>query len=221
MPEGLTLRQRAIKRSFDIVASAAGLVVLSPVIAAAVTAATVDTREWGLFSQTRIGRYGVPFKIYKVRTMRTLHDGTTVTTAHDARITPLGHRLRRWKLDEFPQLWNVLKGDMSLVGPRPDVSGFADQLVGVDRIILTLRPGVTGPASLAFRDEQALLAEQADPEKYNTEELWPAKVIINSRYAGHWQLTDDIRIIIATLSGRSSGGLFTMRFCKTLAPGLR
>lgn len=202
MPEGLNLRQRTLKRSFDLVASAAGLVVLSPVIAAAVAAATVDTREWGIFSQTRIGRYGVPFKIYKVRTMRTVHDGTTVTTTHDARITPLGHRLRRWKLDELPQLWNVLKGDMSLVGPRPDVPGFADKLVGDDRIILTLRPGVTGPATMAFRDEEKLLVTQKDPEGYSREILWPRKVTLNQSYLNAWSLKMDVQIVIATMTSR-------------------
>ncbi|MEI2777014.1 MAG: sugar transferase [Tetrasphaera sp.] len=200
MAEGLSARQRAVKRGLDLVIAVPGLIVASPVILVAILVATVDTREFGLFAQARIGRDGVPFTTYKIRTMRSSRDlTTTVTHANDTRITRSGKVMRRAKLDELPQLINVVRGDMSLVGPRPDVPGFADQLVGEDRVILTLRPGITGPATLAFRDEEALLAAAADAERYNRDIIWPQKVELNRRYVVHWSLRRDVRYLLRTL----------------------
>lgn len=195
----LSLRQRAIKRTFDFVVALLLLMVTWPVIVAAIIAATIDTSAPGLFRQTRVGRDGVLFSLYKVRTMRpSAKITTTATTRGDARITRLGAVLRRTKIDELPQLVNVVRGDMSMVGPRPDVPGFADRLTGDDRIILTVRPGITSPAALAYRDEEALLAGVADPEKYNREVLWPDKVRINRRYLADYHLDIDLRILIDT-----------------------
>lgn len=127
--------------------------------------------------------------------------GTTVTTTGDIRITQLGAKLRRWKLDELPQLWNVLKGDMSFVGPRPDVPGFMDRLQGEDRAILTLRPGITGPATLKYRNEEEILSKVPDPETYNSEVIWPDKVKINLQYLHNWSLIGDLRYIKQTVIG--------------------
>ena len=131
--------------------------------------------------------------------MSVSHSGSTVSVAGEARITPLGATLRKYKLDELPELWNVLIGDMSFVGPRPDVPGYADKLQGEDRIILTLRPGITGPATLKYRNEEELLATVDNPQQYNDEVIYPDKVRINRQYAEHISLVTDIKIILATL----------------------
>lgn len=200
MPRGLTLSQRTLKRSFDLAIAVPGLVLLLPVVAVAIIVATIDMREWGVFAQERIGRDGEPFKVYKVRSMRTsqLHT-TTVTSACDPRITPFGALMRRTKVDELPQLWNVIRGTMSLVGPRPDVCGWADKLENDDRIILSVRPGITGPASLFFRDEESLLSAVSDPEEYNRTHIWPRKVEINKAYIESWSMRTDLLLIISTL----------------------
>lgn len=127
---------------------------------------------------------------------------SSVSVAEENRIHPFGARLRRYHLDELPQLWNVLKGDMSFVGPRPDVPGYADLLQGKDRVILKLKPGITGPATLKYRDEENLLAKQPDPEQYNNDIIFPDKVRINKYYIEHYSFIQDIRIIIATITGR-------------------
>lgn len=139
----------------------------------------------------------------KLRTMRAGTSGTTVTRSDDARITEWGRRFRRYKLDELPQLWNVLLGQMSLVGPRPDVPGYADQLEGEDRAILALRPGITGPATLAWRDEEEVLARVDDPEAYNREVVFPDKVRRNLQYLKTWSMAGDLRLIYTTVTGRS------------------
>ncbi|GGE03169.1 glycosyl transferase [Tsuneonella deserti] len=196
----MTRYQEILKRAFDVVVSGLAILPAAPVIAACALAARRDTGASGIFSQQRVGRGGRLFTVYKIRTMRAV-GGPTVTTAGDARITPLGAKMRRWKLDELPQLWNVLKGDMSLVGPRPDVPGFADRLTGEERDMLRLRPGITGPATLKYRDEETLLAGQADPERYNAEAVWPDKVAINLAYMNDWSLGRDIALIWRTVAG--------------------
>ncbi len=193
--------QRFTKRAFDLALALPGLVVSAPVIGIAAMLARRDTGASGIFRQQRIGRHGRPFTVYKIRTMRAV-EGTSVTTAGDARITPLGARLRRWKVDELPQLWNVVKGEMSFVGPRPDVAGFADTLAGEDREVLELRPGITGPATLKYRNEEQLLAEAGDPEAYNREVIWPDKVAINRDYLARYSLARDIALIWQTVTGR-------------------
>jgi lipopolysaccharide/colanic/teichoic acid biosynthesis glycosyltransferase len=126
---------------------------------------------------------------------------TTVTTSEDRRISKSGVFFRKMKIDELPQLFNVLLGTMSFVGPRPDVAGFADLLEGEDRIILDLRPGITGPASLKYKDEEDLLSQQKDPEQYNRDVIWSDKVEINKTYIKEWSLKKDIIYIIKTVLG--------------------
>jgi lipopolysaccharide/colanic/teichoic acid biosynthesis glycosyltransferase len=198
---GLSARQRATKRAFDVVVAVTGLVVSSPVLAVCWVVARIDTRAPGVFRQVRIGLDGQPFEVRKLRTMRPLPGLTsTVTTADDRRITRSGAMMRRLKLDELPQLVNVLRGEMSLVGPRPDVPGFADQLVGADRIVLTVRPGITSPATVAYRHEEQLLARASDPEAFNRDIIWPEKVRINRAYVEHYSFLADLRCLAATVS---------------------
>ncbi len=138
--------------------------------------------------------------MHKFRTMYVREKaGTSITVAHDPRITPVGKILRSLKLDELPQLIDVLRGTMSFVGPRPDVAGYADLLVGDDAILLCLRPGITGPASIMYRKEEELLAKAANPTHYNNERIWPHKVSINKRYAQEWSFWGDVRYILMTL----------------------
>lgn len=202
-PRGLPLRSQVIKRLFDLSLAIPGLLLSTPVIVLAWLAATISTGANGFYIQQRIGRFGQPFPLFKIRSMRIDHSiQTTVTTGQDRRITRVGAILRRTKLDELPQLANVVLGHMSLVGPRPDVAGFADELQGDDRVILSVRPGITGPASLKFRDEEELLAEQSDPEQYNREVIWPGKVAINRDYVAKWTLADDMQILFQTVLRR-------------------
>jgi lipopolysaccharide/colanic/teichoic acid biosynthesis glycosyltransferase len=153
-----------------------------------------------LFRQQRVGRQGTLFTIYKFRTMTNRPvAGSSITVAGDARVTAIGAWLRRFKLDELPQLWNVLKGDMSFVGPRPDVPGYLDKLQGNEARVRELRPGITGPASLAFRNEEALLAQAADPVAFNDRVLFPEKVRLNLEYLDAISLVSDIGYILKTL----------------------
>jgi lipopolysaccharide/colanic/teichoic acid biosynthesis glycosyltransferase len=159
----------------------------------------VDRKGPVFFNQNRIGRNAKPFRIVKFRTMRVNHGGSTISVKGESRITPLGAVLRKYKLDELPELWNILKGDMSFVGPRPDVPGYADKLTGTDRLLLTIRPGLTGAASLKYFNEEELLADQPDPIKFNDEVLYPEKVRIDNNYVRNWSFWLDIKIIIFTL----------------------
>ena len=197
---GLTTRQAVVKRVIDVTVALALLAVGWPLLAAGWLAATVSTRRNGLYRQTRVGRHGVPFEVMKLRSMRDVPgQSSTVTTSHDVRITRVGAVLRRTKIDELPQLVNVLRGEMSLVGPRPDVPGFADLLTGEDRLVLSVRPGITGPAALAYRHEEEILASVADPERYNKEVIWPDKVRINRAYVASWSLVNDFACLLATI----------------------
>src|SRR5690606_37702915 len=172
--------------------------VLLPVILILVLISTLDTRSFGLFSQTRVGKNGQFFQIYKIRTMKGVHE-VAVTTEKSHRITSIGKFFRDSKLDELPQIFNILLGQMSFVGPRPDVPGYADELKGEDQIILTVKPGITGQAQLAFRNEEELLKLQENPHKYNDEVLWPQKVAINKEYVQNWSFFNDLNYIIKTL----------------------
>lgn len=156
-----------------------------------------------LFTQKRVGKDGKLFTMYKFRSMTVGHGGSSVSVAGESRITPLGAKLRKYKLDELPELWNVLIGDMSFVGPRPDVPGYADRLQGEDRKILQLKPGITGSASLKYRNEEELLAKQDNPVRYNDEVIFPDKVRINLDYLEHWSFWLDMKIIIYTIIGKS------------------
>ena len=192
-----------VKFVFDRLMALVGLLILWPVLL--VVAILIKVKMSGgpvIFKQKRVGRNGRLFTMYKFRSMTVGHNGSSVSVAGESRITPLGAKLRRYKLDELPELWNVLIGDMSFVGPRPDVPGYADQLKGKDREVLKLRPGITGPASLKYRDEEELLAQQPDPQKYNDEVIFPDKVRINRYYLLHYSFVKDIEMIFCTVLGR-------------------
>lgn len=192
-----------LKICFDRLAALGGLLLLWPVLL--VCAILIRIKMPGgpvIFKQRRVGQYGQLFTMYKFRTMKVNHSGGTVSVQGESRITPLGAKLRKYKLDELPELWNVLIGDMSLVGPRPDVPGYADKLEGEDRRILLLKPGITGVASIKYRNEEELLAEQNDPQKYNDEVLFPDKVKINIEYLDNWSFGFDIKIITYTILGK-------------------
>lgn len=192
-----------MKLILDKTAAFGGLLLLSPVLL--VVTILIRLKMPGgpvIFRQQRVGRHGKLFTIYKFRTMTTGHQGSSVSVAGEARITPLGAVLRRYKIDELPELWNVLKGDMSLVGPRPDVPGYADKLVGDDREILLLRPGITGPASLKYRNEEELLATVDNPQEYNDTVIYPDKIRINRYYLHHYSFWKDIQMIICTVTGQ-------------------
>ncbi|WP_101542554.1 sugar transferase [Bacteroides cutis] len=192
-----------IKSVFDRGASLFGLIFSSPILI--VVSILIRVKMPGgsvIFKQKRVGQHGRLFTMYKFRSMTVAHSGSSVSVKGESRITPLGAKLRKYKLDELPELWNVLIGDMSLVGPRPDVPGYADKLEGEDRRMLLLKPGITGPASLKYRNEEELLAEQEDPQKYNDEVLFPDKVRINIEYLDNWSFWNDIKIIIYTVLGK-------------------
>lgn len=194
--------QAAQKRLFDICLSLIGLLCSWWLILLAWLAASLDTRSNGLFIQKRVGKNGKLFSLVKIKTMRPGHELiTSVTQSGDPRITPLGRFFRRTKIDELPQLWNVLLGDMSFVGPRPDVPGFADNLGDEKYLFLSIRPGITGPATLKYRNEEELLAAQDNPEGYNRDVIWPDKVKINLDYIRDWQLINDIKYIWWTMMG--------------------
>ena len=155
-----------------------------------------------LYWQVRIGKDGRQFKIFKIRTMMENSEAEgTVTTINDERILPFGKWLRESKVDTFLELINILIGDMSFVGPRPDVPGYADKLEGDDRVILKMRPGLTGPASIKYRHEDKILAQQDNPLKYNDEVIWPDKVKINKEYYKNWSVWLDISIMWKTIFG--------------------
>ena len=194
----MDVRAQNAKRAFDIIASSVGLAITLPLLCALVILCRLDTKQSGLFRQRRVGRYSRQFTLYKLRTMRGT-GGSHVTNSTDARITKFGSILRRMKLDELPQLWNVLRGDMSLVGPRPDMPGYLDRLTGDAKRLQSLRPGITGPASLKYRDEEDLLANVDDPQTYNDTVIWPDKVRLNLRYFDTWSFAGDLRILRQTL----------------------
>lgn len=193
-----------MKRLFDFTISFVGLIVISPIFMVIALLIRATSGSPLFYWQERVGLNGKTFRLYKFRTMVVDADkvGTSVTTKNDPRIMPTGKFLRRFKLDELPQLINVLKGDMSFVGPRPDVPGFADKLQGDDRIILTVRPGITGPATLKYRNEEALLASQADPDKYNAEVIYPDKVRLNREYVKNQSFLGDMKYLLMTVFGR-------------------
>ncbi|MUT99629.1 MAG: sugar transferase [Bacteroides uniformis] len=192
-----------VKFLFDRMVSLFGLLLLWPILL--IVAILIRVKMPGgpvIFTQSRVGQYGRLFTMYKFRSMTVRHGGSSVSVAGESRITSLGAKLRKYKLDELPELWNVLIGDMSFVGPRPDVPGYADSLQGDDREVLELRPGVTGPASLKYRDEEEILAKVDDPQKYNDEVIFPDKVRINRYYLHHHSFMVDIRMIVATVLGQ-------------------
>lgn len=188
---------------FDRITAFLGLMCLWPVLCITWFLIRVRMKGPAIFKQIRVGRNGKHFTLYKFRSMTIDHDGSSVSVAGQSRITPLGAKLRKYKLDELPELWNVLIGEMSFVGPRPDVPGYADTLTGSDRDILKLRPGITGPASLKYRNEETLLATQADPRRYNDEVIFPDKVRINLYYLHNYSFLKDIQMVFCTIFGRN------------------
>lgn len=219
-----------LKYLFDRIVSFIGLIFLWPIML--ITAILIKIKMPGgpaFFVQKRVGKDGKLFKCHKFRTMTVVHNGSTVSVAGDSRITPLGAKLRHYKIDELPGLWDVLIGKMSFVGPRPDVPGYADKLTGKDRDLLKLRPGITGPATLKYRVEDEMIADFVKEIKtgtneqintisnvpdfskmtdqeiavwYNDNIIYPDKVRINCYYYNNYNFITDIRIIIATVLGK-------------------
>ncbi len=192
-----------LKSLFDRIMSFIGLILLSPIF---IFVSLLLKRKMPdgpvIFKQERVGQYGKLFTVYKFRTMTASQNGSSVSVAGESRITPLGAKLRKYKIDELPELWNVLKGDMSFVGPRPDVPGYADRLEGDDREILRLKPGITGPASLKYRNEEELLARVENPQEYNDRVIYPDKVRINRYYLHNYSFLKDVQMIVCTVLGR-------------------
>ena len=178
------------KQVFDFLVSLLMVVLISPVLLIIIILAAIDTKSNGVFKQNRVGQYGKLFVILKIQTIDC-----------DRNISKIGHFLRKSKLDELPQLINVLKGEMSLVGPRPDIPGYYDQLIGDDQKLLQLKPGITGLASLVYRNEEEILALQENPEKYNDEVLFPDKVRLNLQYLKDYSFWMDLKILWHTLFG--------------------
>jgi len=190
---------KAFLRSFDVICSAAGLVLLLPVFGGVATAIILDDGPPILFSQTRVGRNGKLFQIWKFRTMRCGSQGSVVTAAGDRRITRAGARLRKYKLDELPQLFNVLKGEMSLIGPRPEVPEYVQLQVPMWRAVLQVRPGITDLATLLYRDEERLLAASRDPNGFYRESVLPAKLLLNLAYLLSRSFWQDLKLIFLTI----------------------
>ena len=207
-----------LKWIFDRLVSLVGLLFLWPVLL--VVAILVKVKMPGgptFFVQKRVGKGGKLFDCHKFRTMTVKHNGGTVSVAGDSRITPLGAKLRHWKLDELPGLWDVLIGNMSFVGPRPDVPGYADKLVGDDRDVLKLRPGITGPATLKYRLEDEMISEYVTQKQaagdtrpmqeiaveYNDNVIYPDKVRLNCYYYRHYSFIKDIQMILCTVLGKN------------------
>ncbi|MCQ2322169.1 MAG: sugar transferase [Bacteroidales bacterium] len=189
-----------LKFIFDRVFSLLGLILLSPFFLGLFVIHKIKMHGGRFFyRQVRIGKDAKPFRIFKIRTMKeNSEQGGSISVYDDERVLPFGKWLRETKIDTLFELINVLIGDMSFVGPRPDVPGYADRLEGDDRRLLKLRPGITGPASLKYRHEDRILAEQADPKRYNDEVIYPDKVKINLQYLDNWSIFLDLKILWKT-----------------------
>lgn len=188
--------QLKVKRIFDVLLALMCLPLLIVPILLLVLIATIDTKKWGVYSQCRVGQYGKLFRIYKIRT---LGDGEHQLGQLDNSASSIGKFLRQTKLNELPQLYNVLIGDMSFVGPRPDLQGFADELIGDDRIILEVKPGITGPATLKYRHEERVLERQNNPKHYNRTIIWVDKVKINKNYVQNYSFYLDLTLILKSI----------------------
>ena len=193
-----------MKRFFDLLVSCIGLLFLWPFILIGWIAASISTRSNGFFIQKRIGLEGYEFSVIKLKTMiNTSHSVSSITALNESRITSIGRILRKFKLDELPQLFNVLLGQMSFVGPRPDVTGYADKLKGKDRDILLLRPGITGAATIYFKNEEELLNSVDDPKIFNDNIIYPLKTKINLEYYHNATIKSDLDLIIQTVINKS------------------
>ena len=189
----LTRSQQIIKRIIDVVLSIIAIVFTIIPMLILIVVSSLFTRSFGVFFQERVGKNARLFTLFKIKTMREYADGTII-------LTSFGKFLRKTKLDELPQLFNVLFGSMSMVGPRPDLKGYADALEGDDRIVLSVKPGITGPATLQFSKEEVVLAEQDNSLQYNDTVLWPQKVVINRLYVKNWSLRKDFGYIFKTIN---------------------
>ena len=189
----------ACKRAFDIVCSFLGLAVLSPLLLVVSVLVAATSPGGVFFRQERIGKDGKPFRIFKFRSMRKDNAGLKITTGNDSRITPVGRFLRKSKIDELPQLINVLVGDMSFVGPRPEVADYVDLYTPYQRQVLLVRPGITDYASIAYRNENDLLEGAQDPERMYIDEIMPAKIELNMKYLHEISPLADIRLILSTV----------------------
>lgn len=189
-------------RLFDILFSTIGLLVLSPLFLIIYIIIIIESKGGGFYSQTRVGKNGIPFAIYKFRSMRTDADkhGLITVGGRDPRITRIGYYIRKYKIDELPQLWNVLVGDMSLVGPRPEVQKYVDLYTEEQRKVLSVRPGITDYASIEYVDENILLAKSDDPDKTYIEVVMPAKIVLNMKYINNKSLKEYFKIIFLTLA---------------------
>ena len=194
-----------MKRIFDLIFALVGIIFLFPIFLIIALLVKLSSKGPVFFTQERVGRHAKLFRIIKFRSMRMSENSkNTVSIKGDVRITRVGGILRKYKLDELPGLFNVLIGEMSIVGPRPDVPGYADKLRGEDVLILELRPGITGPASIKYANEEDILSFQKDPFKYNDEVIYPDKVKINLDYYYNNNLWIDIKIIFATVFRNSN-----------------
>jgi lipopolysaccharide/colanic/teichoic acid biosynthesis glycosyltransferase len=187
------------KRLLDLVVAGGGLVVIAPLLAIVAVLVKLSSPGPVFFTQERVGRGGRLFRLYKFRSMRPDSGGPSVTSGGDARITPVGRFLRKWKLDELPQLINVVKGEMSLVGPRPEVPRYVRHYSEEQRQVLSVRPGITGATQIEFRNEEELLAGRDDVERFYLETVMPAKLAIDLRYVRSRSLMGDIALVFRTL----------------------
>lgn len=190
----------ACKRAFDILCSFLGLTVLSPVLLVVSVLVAVTSPGGVFFRQERIGKDGRPFRIFKFRSMRKDNAGLKITTGNDSRITPVGRFLRKSKIDELPQLINVLVGDMSFVGPRPEVADYVNLYTPYQRQVLLVRPGITGLASIRFRNENDLLTASDDPNRTYVEQIMPRKIDLDLEYIPHASIFYDIKLIFQTFA---------------------
>jgi len=198
----MTTGGRVLKRVFDVLLSLIGIVLTLWIMVIAFIIASIETKSFGLFIQKRVGKDAKIFNVFKIKTMKLVEGlNTSITTSTDMRITKSGQFFRNKKIDELPQLFNVLLGSMSFVGPRPDVQGYADMLQGEDRLLLTIRPGITGPASIKYKNEEEILAQQSNPKEYNDSVIWVDKVAINLQYIKNWSLKQDFYYILKTVVG--------------------
>ena len=195
-------KQYLYKNIFDYSVAILSLPLVLPVILVCWIIASIDTKSNGFFYQNRIGKNGLPFRVIKIKTMYypTKSEQRSAITANvQTKISKSGSIFRKYKLDELPQILNILSGNMSFVGPRPDVPGYADCLQGEDRIVLKLKPGITGPASIKYKNEEKILAAQINPQEYNDTIIWPDKVKINKTYYNNYTFSKDIKYILQTI----------------------
>jgi len=195
----LSWSQKLLKRVFDVILSLILLLILISPIFLLIIISSLDTKGFGVFNQKRIGLKCKSFYIYKIRTIRGIDTQAVYISPNSKNISQFGNFLRDSHLDELPQLFNILLGTMSFVGPRPDVVGFADVLPQKDQLFLQAKPGITSPASIKYRNENKLLSQQKNPEEYYKNILWPDKVKMNNDYVKNWSFLGDIKLILLTI----------------------